>query len=141
MKHHFLSTLGAVIFLDQLTKYLATRAGAVHLNQGISLGLADTNHQALLSLVIISIMVILWLWRKELWKKYPVIAGFLFGGSISNVLDRILFAGVRDWLPVPGFNLTNNIADWSITLSLAAILLLEIQASQSNNKEKIEHGN
>lgn len=127
MKPQFLSTVGAVIFLDQFTKYLAGQASMLAVNRGVSLGMVSTQNQVLLSTIIIFILIALWLWQKKLWSKYPVIAGLLFGGGISNLIDRVLFQGVKDWLPVPGFNLTNNIADWSITVALAAILLLELK--------------
>lgn len=139
MKNQLLSTLMAIVFLDQSTKYLAAQAGAVQLNTGISFGLSSSSSQALLSFGITLVMAGLWFWQKKLWLKYPVIAGLLFGGGISNMIDRLIFSGVRDWLPVPGFNLSNNIADWSITLSLAAILLLEIQSSRAKKSNEVVH--
>lgn len=141
MKHQFLSTFIALIFLDQFTKYLASQAGISHLNKGVSLGLISTNNQVVLATTIIFVMTALWLWQKKLWLRYPVVGGLLFGGGISNLMDRILFKGVRDWLPVPGFDLSNNIADWSISLAIAAILLLEIKASRSTPTEKETDGN
>lgn len=141
MKHQLLSTLGAVVLLDQFTKYLATQAGISQLNRGVSWGLIDTKSQVILTTAIIFLMVALWLWQKPLWNRYPVVAGLLFGGGLSNTIDRILFQGVRDWAPVPGFNLVNNIADWSITLALAAILVLEIRDHRANKSIKEEsHG-
>jgi signal peptidase II len=141
MKQQLLSTLGAIVLLDQFTKYLATQAGISHINQGVSWGLISTESQVVLTTAIIFLMIALWLWQKPLWKRYPVVAGLLFGGGISNIIDRILFKGVIDWLPVPGINVSNNIADWSITLALAAILLLELKAHRANKAEKEEiHG-
>lgn len=141
MKHQFLSTFLIVLFLDQFTKYLASQAGMIQINKGISLGLISTNNQILLTTALIFVMAGLWLSQKKLWLKYPVVSGLLFGGGISNVIDRILFKGVRDWLPVPGFNLANNLGDWAISLALAAILLLELRAYRVRLEEKDSHGN
>lgn len=131
MIHQTLNTLAAVILLDQLTKYLAVENGIVSINQGISFGFAEAFSQGLLVVVTVGLLLAVWFWQRTLWQRYPVVAGFLFGGGISNVIDRIVYAGVRDWLPVPGFNLTNNLADWSISLSIAALLLLEMQAQRA----------
>lgn len=136
MKLQLLSTLVAVIFLDQFTKYLAGQASILAVNKGISLGIVSSENQILLTVIIIFILLALWLWQKKLWHRYPVVAGLLFGGGISNLIDRILFQGVRDWLPIPGFNLTNNIADWAITVALTAILLLELRAARHSGKHE-----
>jgi lipoprotein signal peptidase len=51
-----------------------------------------------------------------------VATGMLLGGIWGNVLDRIFVGGVRDWLPVPGYELFfgltlyNNLADWFLTV-------------------------
>ncbi len=136
MKHQFLSTFISIIFLDQFTKYLATQASISQLNRGISLGLISANNQIVLTTVLIFVMLALWLSQKKLWQKYPVVSGLLFGGAVSNIVDRVLFKGVIDWLPVPGFNLVNNIGDWSISLALAAILLLELRSYRAKLRKK-----
>lgn len=33
---------------------------------------------------------------------------------MSNLLDRLVYGGVRDWLTVPVLGLKNNLADWAI---------------------------
>lgn len=53
---------------------------------------------------------------------FELATGLLLGGIWGNVFDRIFVGGVRDWLPVPGYELFfgltlyNNLADWFLTL-------------------------
>lgn len=126
MKLKLLSIAGIVIGIDQVTKYWADHQGLTQLNAGFSLGLFTTSNQALLIFFTVAIMVFLWFCCKDIWIRLPLIAGLLFGGGLANIVDRIIFGGVRDWLPIPGFALKNNIADWAISLSLISLILLEL---------------
>jgi len=106
--------------LDQLTKYLATKTGLVHYNSGLSFGLGGG---VPLSFLILGVLLILiWVFRKidlPNWFK-----SLFFAGAISNLVDRFLFMGqVRDWLPIPVFNLVNNLADWYIFSAVAIYVL------------------
>lgn len=46
-----------------------------------------------------------------------------FAASLSNIWDRVVFGGVRDFLTVPILGVKNNVADWCIVLSLFVIFL------------------
>lgn len=140
MKLQFLSALVAVIGVDQGSKYLATQAELAHLNRGISFGFIATTNQVFLVLLSVSILVGLWCWQASFWQRYPLIAGLLFGGGASNILDRLWVGGVRDWLLIPGLNIANNLADWAIAVAVTAILLLELREQrQRADKETNEN--
>ena len=140
LPHRLLSTLGVVIFLDQASKLIASQAGIVITNQGISLGLLSTDNQVLITLASLAIITALWFGLRDFWRLHPVVGGLLFGGGISNILDRVFVHGVRDWVPIPGLNITNNLADWSISLAVASIILLELREQFSSSTKKEEHG-
>ena len=117
-KFVFILVAVGVVLIDQLSKVLF--AGNLNLNQGISFGLKMpliTNF----SLIVIfgAVLVIL---RKQI-SHYPLALGLFFGGAVSNLLDRFIYGGVRDFLPIPLTHLSNNLADWAIVVGIGLILI------------------
>lgn len=140
----------AVIFvLDQLTKYLV-----VHLmqldrvlqidvlppwlqfrmawNQGINFGLfansAETMRWVLIALALgISAWVWLWMRREPQNRWTHISAGLLIGGAFGNVLDRILYGAVADFLNMSVPGLANpfsfNVADIAIFAGAIGLVL------------------
>lgn len=140
----------AVIFvLDQLTKYLV-----VHLmqldrvlqidvlppwlqfrmawNQGINFGLfsnsAETMRWVLIALALgISAWVWLWMRRDPQGVRARIAAGLLIGGALGNVLDRILYGAVADFLNMSVPGLANpfsfNVADIAIFAGAIGLVL------------------
>ena len=142
-----LATATGVVILDQLGK-AAVRGhfsgGAVggpenvapffnivliH-NRGMSFGLFNSGgglNALLFSLVAAAIVAVLiyWLSRVESW-LLAVAIGLVIGGAIGNVIDRLRFGGVVDFLDFhvgswhwPAF----NIADSAICVGVAVMLL------------------
>ncbi|MDA1079608.1 MAG: signal peptidase II [bacterium] len=108
---------GVAIAIDQITK---AQVAAVTLNPGIGLGLAASFvSQQLLVIVTITMLVVLWFAVRSWWEHSRIATGLFFGGALSNVLDRVFFGGVRDWLVVPVLGIQNNLADWAIFLGIA----------------------
>lgn len=100
---------------DQLTKDGAHIFGFVtHYNTGVSLNALAQFPSELLTGGTLLILVALWYAFAPLWKEKPVLSGLFFGAGLSNILDRAWYGAVRDWLPVPGTAITNNLADWLI---------------------------
>lgn len=113
--------------VDQVTKFWVQQNQGIILNEGISFGLLNFLSPVILHLISLAICIFL-LWQFfSFWKKYPVASSIFFAGAFSNSLDRIWWGGVRDWLPIPGFALHNNIADWYIAISLLYIAIAEIR--------------
>ena len=63
--------------------------------------------------------------------KYPIVRGLFLGGAMSNIMDRLVIGGVRDWLPVPVLGLRNNLADWAIVGALIIFLIGEVRKDRS----------
>jgi lipoprotein signal peptidase len=98
---------------DQLSKEAARFFGfSVQFNSGVSLNVFSGIAPELLTIVTLLILVGLWYAFAETWKESPVLAGTFFGAGLSNILDRAWYGAVRDWLPIPGTTVTNNLADW-----------------------------
>jgi signal peptidase II len=119
-----------VVFVDQLTK--AYSSGGV-VNTGISFGLFSSRGVSSVVFVLIPMILLVLLWKTL--KKYPVILGLLMGGAVSNMLDRLINGGVRDWLVVPVLGLRNNLADWAIIIAIAwyGIIELHHERTRSNS--------
>lgn len=85
-------------------------------NKGINFGLFDTNRWVLIALALaICLWVLIWVGRtKQNWLAY-LAAGLLLGGALGNVLDRMLYGAVADFLNMSCCGFENpysfNIAD------------------------------
>ena len=148
---------GLVIMLDQLTKLLADRFLSTHASTPVIPGFFDLvlayNTGAAFSFLAdaggwqrwfftvlalgVSIFLILWLKRLQPSEKMTAIAlALILGGAIGNLIDRILYGHVIDFIhwfyrdfSWPAF----NIADSAITLGAA---LLIIHAIFFDNREQ-----
>jgi signal peptidase II len=78
--------------------------------------------------VIVSIVILYWLWRIEPGKQRMLAAGFalILGGALGNVIDRIWHGHVIDFIhfhwrqwEFPAF----NVADSAITIGAALLIL------------------
>ena len=100
--------------IDVLPPILNFRYGE---NRGINFGLGDgTSVWVLIALAVaISFGVIVWAWRNKLNRISMISAGLLVGGAMANVLDRLIYGYVLDFLnnSCCGFNnpFVYNIAD------------------------------
>ena len=135
MNQTFLKSFFAVVIIDQVSKFLVQDKLEVLYNNGVSFGFLGGN-KTLLAVALVAVMIGVWYCCKQFWLKYPLLAGMLFGGGISNVLDRILYPGVRDWLSVPGMNIKNNLADWAIFIAIISILYLELVKQRQEQDQK-----
>jgi signal peptidase II len=135
----------AVIALDQLSKFwvlhvydLPARGQVPVLpffdltmvwNRGVSFGLLRAEVDlarwglALFSLVV---AVVLAAWARNLNRRLPAVAlGLVIGGALGNLIDRVRFGAVADFLDFSGlmFPWVFNIADSGITVGVALLLL------------------
>ncbi|MBP7740963.1 signal peptidase II [Candidatus Woesebacteria bacterium] len=127
-------TIFLVISIDQFSKYLAKIYGLnIIFNDGISLNLLNgiPNNLMIFFLVLFVFLVFLFL-KKDTFKNNLYVFLFL-GGAISNILDRIFYAGVRDWLKIPFLDLYNNLADWFIFSGVLIFLLYNTHKKMYKN--------
>ncbi len=142
-----LATAGAVVILDQASKtaVLAHFAGSpdadtvtpffnlvLTFNRGMSFGLFNTGSRSAvnawlfsLAAAIIVIGLVLWL-RRVTSPLLGLAIGLVVGGALGNVIDRIRYCAVVDFLD---FHIANyhwpafNLADSAICLGVVAMLL------------------
>ncbi|HWH05466.1 MAG TPA: signal peptidase II [Gaiellaceae bacterium] len=133
-----LAIAGAAVSADQLTKQLVASALAlgeeVHVagpisihhvqNSGIAFGLFSDWTSIVIALTALAVvcMVVFFARAAQRHPVLPVALGFVLGGSVSNLLDRVRLGHVTDFLDItywPAFNL----ADTFIVTGVAILFL------------------
>jgi len=122
--------------LDQISKYLVVHflnlreRGEIDVlppflnfrmawNEGINFGLLNTSRWVLIAMALaICVWVIVWMKREKHGRLAHIAAGLLIGGALGNVLDRVLYGAVADFLNMSCCGFENpfsfNIADIAV---------------------------
>ena len=106
-------------------------------NKGISFGIfSEYNLSPILFICVSSVILVLMLYLMT--NINPIIQGMIVGGAIGNLIDRIVFGQVFDFIDFhilgwhyPAFNL----ADSFIVISVILILIAEINKYLLNRKK------
>lgn len=129
-----LLTLLLTLGFDQLSKDVSHLFGfTTRLNAGVSFSFFSSFSAEILTLLLLVCICLFWYKLQHIWVKNQLAAGLFFGGGISNVLDRALYGGVRDWLSVPLTTLSNNLADWAIGIALVLLLRKTLQTTKQES--------
>ncbi len=142
----------AALLIDQISKYLvvhvmrvAERPGGVDVlppllvfkygeNRGINFGLFQGNTDAarwfLIGIsVVICTAVLIWLMRTTPPKLMQICGGLLIGGALGNVVDRVLYGYVLDFLNMSCCGIENpfvfNLADVFIFAGALGLVLFD----------------
>lgn len=115
-------------------------------NRGVSTGLlsaeTDTGRWLLIAMTAaISIAVAVWLWRED--NRWQALAlGGILGGAVGNIVDRVRFGAVADFIDLKGIPLWSyvfNVADAAITIGVAVLVLMSlVKPKQDDKVEKAE---
>mgnify|MGYP001167866694 FL=1 len=77
-----------------------------------------------------------YLWMSPATRRYEYICfGFIVGGGLSNVLDRLIYGSVIDFIDIqniPFWNYIFNTADLMIHVGIWPMLFLSLTASESS---------
>ena len=151
-----------VFILDQIVKYWIIHI--VHLrevgfidvlpvmnliwveNAGVSMGIIKGGTELARWLLVlatggISAAVGVWLWRER--NRLDVVAlGLVLGGAVGNILDRVRFGYVVDFIHVFwgsfDFKYVFNVADAAITLGVGLLLLRALMRGDGQPKVESE---
>ncbi|WP_108860096.1 signal peptidase II [Ruegeria sp. Alg231-54] len=140
----------AALLIDQISKYLVVHVmrvadGNIDVlppllvfkygeNRGINFGLfqgnTDAARWALIGVsMVIAIGVLIWLMRTAPSKLMLVCGGLLIGGALGNVVDRLLYGYVLDFLNMSCCGINNpfvfNLADVFIFAGAIGLVLFE----------------
>lgn len=114
---HFYLTGFAVFFVDQVSKYVVKLSGVRYTtNTGAAFGLFQGQQWLLILIGFIVIGVLLYYSH-----EYQVALGFLLGGTLGNLVDRVLYGFVIDFIHLP-FWPSFNVADTFNVLGVALLL-------------------
>lgn len=127
----YLILLLLVIILDQGLKFVATEFFETVKNQGVALGLfsGQTIYLVALGFGLLAVL----LFKNTL----SLSSALLLGGAVSNLVDRLRFGYVVDYIDIskviPGANFpVFNLADVSIIIG--AVLLLRVLLPKAGRK-------
>ena len=157
MQRLLLISAASIFTLDQITKYLvvfyinliergqmSVWPGFIHFhmawNSGINFGLFSNNGLAarwILIVIALGICGVVTYWmRRETRSVALISAGMVIGGALGNVVDRILYGSVADFLNITCCGLHNpfafNVADIAIFAGLLGLVLFASDAKKPN---------
>ncbi len=142
-----------VFVIDQITKYWVLhvmsldRVRSIDLlppwlnlrmawNQGVNFGLMSSDTDIMrwvLIAVAVAVCIWVWLWVRRgggLWAQ--IAAGLLIGGALGNVVDRMAYGAVADFLNMSLPNWSNpysfNVADIAIFAGALGLILMPARA-------------
>ncbi len=143
------AALGAIA-IDQISKYLVVHVmrvaeGSIDVlppllvfkygeNRGINFGLfqgdSDASRWVLIGVsLVISVAVLIWLLRSAPSRIVLLSGGLLIGGALGNVIDRVLYGYVLDFLNMSCCGIDNpfvfNIADVFIFAGAIGLMLFD----------------
>ena len=159
MRRLFL-TASAVFALDQVTKYLVVilmdlrNRGEIDVwppfvnfrmawNYGVNFGLLGGDGLALRwTLIAVALGISAWVLRWALNEgtgRVLIAAGLLIGGALGNVIDRIIYGAVADFLNMSCCGIDNpfsfNVADVAIFLGAVGLILFTGKAAEKNGRD------
>ena len=123
----------ASIVLDQLTKFLIYGNPAKSiigdflwfrstLNTGVAFSMFEGKSWIFIIVSAVASIVLLYLLFSKKYfskKSYKICLGLILGGTIGNLIDRIIFKGVRDFIYLKFMNFAIfNLADAFIVVSV-----------------------
>ena len=112
-------------------------------NRGVNFGLGagyDMRWVLIGVAVAISIGVIAWLWKAGGTRNMMIAAGLLIGGAIGNVVDRVIYGAVADFLNMSCCGINNpyafNVADIAIFVGAIALAFLSEDGGSKPSKKR-----
>jgi len=126
--------------IDVFPPYLTFRMAW---NRGVNFGLFSSNTDIMRwVLVAVAIAISIWVWtwirREGATKPAQIAAGLLIGGAIGNVIDRVVYGAVADFLNMSCCGIENpyafNVADIAIFAGAIGLVLFSGQGTDDRSK-------
>lgn len=148
---------GLVVVIDQVIKYFVAmylpQAGVVtaipHLldlnyvkNPGVAFGMFENMRWIFVALTSVIIVILLYIiiFKKIKSKMFLISSALIIGGGIGNLIDRVLYGYVIDYLQLSFFSPVCNFADYAVTVGTVLLVIYLLFMSDSSKKEnKVEH--
>ena len=108
-------------------------------NTGASFGILEDNRLLLIVISIIAFIILIRYMYSFRYNKFNMCAfGFLLGGVLGNLSDRVIFGYVRDFFDFIIFNYdfpVFNIADIFIVLGVIMLIISVLRGDDSNGNK------
>jgi signal peptidase II len=126
--------------MDVFPPYLTFRMAW---NKGVNFGLFAHDAEIMRwVLIAVSLVITAWVWRWISSSKQPnmaqISAGILIGGALGNVVDRVAYGAVADFLNMSCCGFENpyafNVADIAIFAGAAGLVLFASDAKSKTRK-------
>lgn len=104
-------------------------------NTGSAFSLFQGGRIFFIAFSVVSILVILWLARKPRYRSLgpSVCLGMILGGAVGNLLDRVAYGAVTDWIDV-GVGTTRwptfNVADVGVSIGVCLLFLVLLRGTR-----------
>jgi lipoprotein signal peptidase len=139
----------AVVTADAATKALAALLASRGIGRGVvlpvqnpdfSLGMASAPFPIMLALASLGILGFggYTAWQAHRRKVLPWVPGLMIGGATANLLDRLLFGAVHDWLYLP--KVVINLADVAVVIGLTGYFVSLALARRGRSGNRNEAG-
>lgn len=146
--------IGAVIaVVDQIIKYFVSTylqpVGTVNVidnlfnltyveNRGVAFGMFTDMRWVFVALtsVMIALIIIYMFKKRPTGKFFYITSGLIIGGGIGNLIDRIFYGYVIDYLSLSFFPPVCNFADYCITAGTVMLVVYLLFFSNLSNDEK-----
>lgn len=151
-----LAIAAGVVAIDQIIKYFIINnlkpVGSVNVlgevfrltyveNKGVAFGMFNNMRWvfvALTSVMIIAIVIYMFMKRRND-RFFCICAGFIIGGGLGNLIDRVIYGYVVDYLSLSFFPPVCNFADYCITFAVLVLAIyILFRSKSSKSKEKLE---
>ncbi len=132
--------LDVVKYIDVMAPFVTFRmAWNRGVNFGIGAGL-DMRWILIGVAIAISAGVLIWLWRSGGTFQMMIAAGLLIGGAIGNVVDRVVYGAVADFLNMSCCGINNpfafNVADIAIFAGAIGLAFLSDESGKPRKAKK-----
>jgi signal peptidase II len=145
---------GVAIILDQLTKFLIFGSTPVSIigdvlwfqstfNTGVAFSLFQNSRVLLIVISSVACIIFVWLILSKKFfnsKTEKACFGLILGGTLSNLIDRISFGGVRDFIYLKSINFAIfNVADMCVVCGViifCAYFLFKSFKKEKGSKDK-----
>jgi len=114
-----------LLLLDQLTKWNSQMRDSVVLNHGGIFGIFPSVWWGVALLLVWLLVFKYWiLFKGKLVTRWAL--GLIMVGGLGNIIDRVLFGAVRDFIYYPWFGFYGNVADILLVIGVGMTIVIEL---------------
>lgn len=127
-----LKPMGSVTIIDNILNFTYVE------NRGVAFGMFSGMRWVFIALtaLLICAIIIYMFKRKPQSKLFYVCVALIIGGGIGNLIDRIFYGYVIDYISLSFFSPVCNFADYCITIGTALLVIYVLFFSKEFNEQK-----